>query len=208
MKQIPYRLAEALEDICTRKSLENITVSQIAAVAGVTRQVFYRYFEDKFELASWIHYLHLYQSVKLALEENPCQVWRLTTKNWLHRLEENKVFYMNAFQSVSTKEFQRIIRDFFYGSYKWQLEHRTKRNINEEEAFALRAYLHGGMESIYEWIAGGMLLPVECLTDLLEKAMPEVIKQWILTGENVPYQEALKVMETYLLEEGLLQAIS
>ena len=40
MKQVPYRLAEALESICKRKSLENITVSQIAQEAGVTRQVF------------------------------------------------------------------------------------------------------------------------------------------------------------------------
>jgi len=207
MKQVPYRLAEALEILCTRKSLEHITVSQIAAAAGVTRQVFYRYFDDKFELASWIHHVHLYQSLKLALEEDSRQVWYLTTRNWLSRLNENKVFYMNAFQSVSQKEFQRIIRDFFYTAYKWQMEQSLRREITEEEAFGLRTYLYGGMESIYQWIASGMSMPVARLVDLLRCAMPEIIRNGVLTGENVTYQEALNQLETYLLEEGLLLAI-
>jgi len=208
MKQIPYRLAEALENICKRKALENITVSQIAQEAGVTRQVFYHHFDDKFELASWIHYVHLYQSVKAALEEDAGQMWRLTTRNWLNKLIENKPFYMNAFQSVSQKEFQRNIREFFYGAYNWQMKQRLLRELNEEEAFVLRTYLFGGMETVYEWIAGGMVMPVERVLSLQELAMPEMLKKWVLSDENVPYKEALLMMEQYLSEEGLLRGIS
>lgn len=208
MKQVPYRLAEALENICTRKSLENITVSQIAAEAGVTRQVFYHYFEDKFELASWIHCIHLYQSVKLALEAETQKLWRLITIYWMQRLVKNKAFYTNAFQSVSQKEFQRIIREFFYGCFAWQMEQRMGRSLNEEEAFVLHTYLYGGMEVIYEWIAGGMSMPVERMVSLLELAMPEIMRKWILTGGEVSYKEGLKQMEEYLSKEGLLQAIT
>lgn len=208
MKRIPYRLAEALENICKRKSLENITVSQIAQEAGVTRQVFYHHFDDKFELASWIHYLHLYQSVKAALEENAGQMWRLTTRNWMCQLVENKEFYVNAFQSISQKEFQRNIREFFFGAYKWQIMQRIKRELSEEESYVLRAYLFGSMETIYEWIAGGMIMPVEHMVDLQELAMPEMIKKCVLSGENVPYKEALNMMEQFLAEEGLLRGIS
>lgn len=208
MKQIPYRLAEALENICKRKSLENITVSQIAQEAGVTRQVFYHHFDDKFELASWIHYVHLYQSVKAALEKDPGQMWRLTTRNWMYQLSENKAFYMNAFQSVSQKEFQRNIREFFYGAYSWQMKQWVKRELNEEETFILRAYLLGSMETVYEWIAGGMVMPVERMVELQELAMPELLKKCVLSSENVPYKEALKMMEGFLSEEGLLRGIT
>lgn len=208
MKQVPYRLAEALENICKRKSLESITVSLIAKEAGVTRQVFYRYFDDKFELASWVHYAHLYRAVKNALEEDPAQVWRLTMKNWLDTLEEKHEFYMNAFQSVSQREFQRIIRTFYFGAYRWQMEKRMKRPVNEEESFVLKTYLTGGMESIYEWVAGGMVMPAEQLVDLLELAMPELLRQWILSGEDVPYEDAIKKMEQYLSDEGLLRDFS
>ena len=88
-----------------------------------------------------------------------------------------------------------------------QMEQQMHRPIKEEEAFVLRSYLYGGMESIYEWISKGMCLPVERMVELLRLAIPELIAKWILTGEDVPYAEALKKMETYLSEEGLLQAI-
>jgi AcrR family transcriptional regulator len=208
MKQVPYRLAEALESICKRKSLENITVSQIAQEAGVTRQVFYHHFDDKFELASWIHYVHLYQAVKSALEEDTNQIWRVSIRNWMYYLSDNKEFYWNAFQSVSPKEFQRNIREFYYDAYKWHMTQNMKRELTEEEAFVLRAYNIGIMEVIYEWIAGGMLLPVERMVDLQEMAMPEMIKKWVITSENVPYKEAIKEMERYIAEQGLLRGIS
>ena len=208
MKQIPYRLAEALENICKSKALENITVSQIAQAAGVTRQVFYHYFDDKFELASWIHYVHLYQSVKSALEEETNLIWKVSVRNWMHHLVENKVFYMNAFQSVSQKEFQRNIRTFFYRAYKWHMTQNMKRELVEEEAYVLNIFIFGAMEAIYEWIAGGMVMPVEKMVDLQEKAMPEIVKKWVMSSENVPYKEVIKVMEQSIAAEGLLHGIS
>ena len=208
MKQVPYRLAEALENICKRKSLEHITVSEIAAEAGVTRQVFYHHFTDKFELASWIHYVHLYQSVKKALEDNTEQMWRGTTINWLQRLAKNRAFYVNAFQSVSQREFQRIIRDFFLASYQWQLEQHLHRALNEEELFVLRSYCIGSMEMVYEWLCREPLLTPERMQELLEVSMPEVIREKALQLKHIPYEEAIKTMEEYLFKEGLLQRIS
>ena len=204
MKQVPYRLAEALEEICKTKPLENITVREIASKAGVTRQVFYHHFDDKFDLASWINYVHMYQSVKKAIEDNPNRMWYLAVSYWMEEMLENKEFYMNAFQSSSQKEFQRIIRDFFFGAHKWQLEQRAKRSMKEEEEFALRLFLHGAMEKIYEWIGKGMNMPVSRMIELLKVSMPEVISKWILTGENVPYDAALQKMVEFLEENGLL----
>ena len=114
---------------------------------------------------------------------------------------------MNAFQSVSQKEFQRNIREFFYGAYSWQMKQWVKRELNEEETFILRAYLLGSMETVYEWIAGGMLMPTERMLELQELAMPEIVKNKVLSDENVPYEEALKMMESYISEQGLLQEI-
>lgn len=207
MKQVPYRLAEALKNICKRKSLENITVSQIAAEAGVTRQVFYHYFDDKFELAAWIHSVHLYQSVKQALEDKMQQMWRSTTLNWLQRLKVNQDFYTNAFQSESRKEFQRMIREFFQTAYQWQLEQHLQRSMTEEELFALRTYNIGSMEMVYDWISKGMQLSPERLVELLEFSMPEIIRTKIAELKDVPYAESIKTMEDYLLKEGLPQAI-
>ncbi len=208
MKQVPYRLAEALEKLCKKKSLENITVSQIALEAGVTRQVFYHHFKDKFELASWIHYVHLYQAVKQALEENPQQMWCSTTVNWLTRLAKNKEFYVNAFQSASQKEFQRIIRDFLLTAFQFLLEENTNRPLTEEERFALRVFGIGSMEMVSEWLKNGAAVPTEQMMERFEISMPELIRAKALEIKYIPYEKATKTMEEFLFKEGLLQWIS
>ncbi len=204
MKQVPARLAEALINVCKKKSLENITVSQIAQEAGVTRQVFYHHFNDKYELALWIHHVHLYQSIKQAFELDKQQMWHMSTTCWLELLQAHKAFYANAFQSVSQREFQRIIREFYYTAYQWQMKQRMGRDLNEEEIFVLRTYLYGTMEVIYDWINTGMSKSIECMVRFMELAMPELMKQWMLQEDDLPYQEGLKQMEQKLKEEGLL----
>ena len=207
MKHVSYRLAEALERICKRKTLEHITVSEIAAEAGVTRQVFYHYFDDKFDLASGIHYVHLYQSVKQALEEKKDHIWRRISLNWLRCLEKNKALYANAFQSVSQKEFQRIIRDFFYTSFQTQLELFLKRPLTMEEKFALRSYCVGSMELICEWVSRDTQILPEQMEELLAVSMPEIIYKIVVDMKDIPFDKVINKMEVYLSETGLSQAI-
>ena len=83
-----------------------------------------------------------------------------------------------------------------------------QRELTEEEAYVLNIFVFGAMEAIYGWIAGGMTIPVERMVDFQEKAMPEIIKKWVMTSENVPYKETIKVMESYIAAEGLLHGIS
>lgn len=208
MKQVPYRLADALERICRKKSLENITVSQIALEAGVTRQVFYHHFDDKYDLAAWIHYVHLHQAVKQALEESPQQMWRSATVNWLNCLEKNRDFYVNAFQSESQKEFQRIIRDFLFTAFQWLLEENAQQSLTEEELFALRVFCIGSMEMVSDWLRKGTPVPTEQMMELFVLSLPELIREKTLTIKEISYAKATKTMEEYLLKEGLLQGIS
>ena len=208
MKQIPYRLAEALVNICKKKTLENITVSEIAAEAGVTRQVFYNYFEDKYVLASWIHYMDLYYALKRGITDLNQYCWRSTTKEWLLLLQENKAFYTNAFHSASQKEFQRLIKEFFYERYKGMLELIYKKPATEEQIFVVQVYCNGAIEKVYDWVAKGMQVPVERMLDYLELAMPEAIRAILLPSENIPYPEMLNAMEKYLKDLGLLPLLS
>ena len=204
MKQVSFRLAEALETICQKKSLENITVSEIATEAGVTRQVFYHYFEDKYILASWIHYKDLYYALKKGMEKSTQYSWRHTTREWLNALVENRSFYTNAFHSTSQKEFQRMIKEFFYERYKGMLEFIHKKPVTEEQIFVIQVYCNGAIEKVYEWIAKGMPTSLEKILDCLELAMPEAIRDLTLPSEDIPYPELVKSMENYLHSLGLL----
>lgn len=204
MKQVPLRLAEATKALCRKKTLENITVSEIAAEAELTRQVFYHYFNDKYELASWIHYADLYQAMKKGTGEEMQYSWRNSTREWLSLLLENRSFYANAFQSASQNEFQRIIKEFFFTCHKGMLELIYKQPATEEQVFLIHFYCTGAMEKVYDWISKGAQMPINTLVDYLEKAMPEAMKVLLTSSGEIPYSGMLNDMEKYLYEQGLL----
>lgn len=48
-----FRLAEAIKHLMGRMPLDRITVTDIVADCGLTRQTFYRNFKDKYDLVNW-----------------------------------------------------------------------------------------------------------------------------------------------------------
>ena len=50
---IKYKLANAMKTCMLSSPVEKITVKEIAATCGVTRQTFYRNFQDKYDLINW-----------------------------------------------------------------------------------------------------------------------------------------------------------
>ena len=48
-----YRMAESIKGLMARMPLDKITVKDIVADCGLTRQTFYRNFQDKYDLVNW-----------------------------------------------------------------------------------------------------------------------------------------------------------
>lgn len=52
-EKVKYRLAEAMKECMKKAPVERITVKEITEECGVTRQTFYRNFQDKYDLINW-----------------------------------------------------------------------------------------------------------------------------------------------------------
>ena len=50
---IKYKLANAMKECMFSSPVEKITVKEICDTCGVTRQTFYRNFQDKYDLINW-----------------------------------------------------------------------------------------------------------------------------------------------------------
>lgn len=50
---IKYKLANAMNECMVSSPVEKITVKEICDTCGVTRQTFYRNFQDKYDLINW-----------------------------------------------------------------------------------------------------------------------------------------------------------
>ena len=49
------RFANTLKELAARKTLEKITTEEIVKAAGLSRQTFYKFFSDKYDLAFWCY---------------------------------------------------------------------------------------------------------------------------------------------------------
>ena len=52
-EKIKYELADAMKQCMRSAPVEKITVREIVEACGVTRQTFYRNFQDKYDLINW-----------------------------------------------------------------------------------------------------------------------------------------------------------
>ena len=51
--QTKYIFAQSIKDLMAKQPLDKITVTDIVKHSGMTRQTFYRYFQDKYDLVNW-----------------------------------------------------------------------------------------------------------------------------------------------------------
>ena len=91
-----YRLAEAAKKRMAASGTDAMTVTQIVQTCGVTRQTFYRNFQDKYDLINWYF-------DKLLLESFAQMGDGLTVYEGLTRkfefIQKERVFFAGAFRS-------------------------------------------------------------------------------------------------------------
>ena len=178
-------LSDALLHLCKSKSLDAVTVTEITLKAKVTRQIFYRYFSDKYDLAKYIH-LQDYYSALDSLEEDEARgivMWAKVSRLWFEVIQKNAKFYQNIYRSNSGGEFKRIMRSYITNFYLEIVHRQLADEERPDLMFVIQLYLAGVTEKINEWIEGGAKYPVDELHQLLYMAMPEAIRGIILFNE-------------------------
>lgn len=185
MKDVRKLLSEALIEICEGKPLDNVTVTEIAGYAGLTRQVFYRHFVDKYDLAKYIHLQDYYEALDaLNVEtERGVSMWGKLGSLWFDVIKARSRFYQNVYRSNSGGEFKRIMRTYITNFYMGIVKHQLGEQVDSEILFVIQLYLAGATEKIHDWIQSGAKVPIEELNRLLYLAMPEKIRSLILFNE-------------------------
>ena len=84
-------LADSLKELAKFKSVDKITVKEIAQNCGMTPPTFYNHFRDKYDLMAWIYNQRVEESLKNfgngdSFEDVICK--------WLEIVLEDENFYM------------------------------------------------------------------------------------------------------------------
>ncbi len=129
------RVKKSLLKLLACRSLDEITVGNVAEEAGISRQYFYRYYLDKIDLV----YDIFLGDVEDALAETFQQE---NVPDIFMQLQTNTVFYQKVLQSSFCKEFCRftVLTGEYFIETLYELSCK-KMTVSEEQA--AEVYVHG-----------------------------------------------------------------
>lgn len=175
--------ALSVKKLMLTKSLDKITVASICKESNMTRQTFYRNFQDKYDLVNW--YFHqlcnksfLLMGVSLTLKEALLKKFTF--------IEQQKIFFSQAFKSQDSKNLINYDFEMIYKFYEDAIIKQQKNDLlNPETAFLLEMYCKGSIEMTVKWATGYLEISKEKMVELLIKSVPEELKKYLIKFEHI-----------------------
>ncbi|MFR1832584.1 MAG: TetR/AcrR family transcriptional regulator C-terminal domain-containing protein [Lachnospiraceae bacterium] len=169
-----YRLAQAVKECMKTTPVDKITVKEIVEACQVTRQTFYRNFQDKYDLINW-YFDKLLQESFAHMGEGRTVYEGLVKK--FEYIKKERIFFAGAFRSddynsLKGHDFQLILE-----FYTERIREKTGREPEEKIRFLLEMYCQGSIYMTVKWVLGGMEETPKEMAKLLVEAMPKAIAE-------------------------------
>jgi AcrR family transcriptional regulator len=147
-------LSDALIALCETKPINQISIQNIVDKCGISRQTFYRYFRDKYDLMNYLYMLELDYNV--ALYEKCEDGLKCIFLHLFEHFREHKKYYM----MVCKEEAQNGLIESIY-------------KLNSEACIARYREKYGS-DSVDEYIR--LMIDFKCSGEA------ELIKNWVNSG--------------------------
>lgn len=163
-------LFDALLSVADETPLRKMTVSQVAACAGVSRQTFYNHFADINELISWCPF-HFLESRSFA----PYDV-EAVRASYEFALEHKGFFSQlpsHTGQNNFRESFVRYSNELICGTCigdDLADDERLRRTM------MIDMFSHGIVGLFLDWCATGLAWPIESLLEAQEQALPDFVR--------------------------------
>lgn len=174
------KIANALKTLAQKNDLNKISVDEIISVAGISRQTFYKYFSDKYDLAFWIYTQDV--SSKAVDHFKTCRNFAEMNRLMLNTLKDNKEFYRNMFKN------QNVQNSFFSQFHQLAVSETINMighyNMTKELTAILEVYCTGTDLLIANWLINGIKEDIDWIVDILCRAMPGELKPFLMSESS------------------------
>lgn len=169
-------LANALKELMSKESLDNITVKRLTDICGIKRQTFYYHFRDIYDLLTWIF-------LNEDLSKNkPTEKWQDAVKVITKYVIKNKRFIQNTLSSAGKELFEQFISSYLYMvTLRNFAKYDTKGIVpNDDKRLFVSYYVSGISSVIIAWIEKGMKENEDQLIKRLELVVDNFVQGIIL----------------------------
>lgn len=163
------RLLEAMERCLETTAIDDLKVGDIVSAADVSRQTFYRLYEDKFALLK-----DFYQTVIMTLYEDmhsPLSVYEGTRKT-LQYLQSHKSVARHMFFSKDMYALESFLRAICCESDMELWQAQGVNTDDERISGAIRLYAYGTTSFLMDWIRNDCPGDLDIVTAQFVLALP------------------------------------
>ena len=173
-------LAASFQELAAVKSIDKITIQEIADNCGYSPATFYRNFKDKYDLIAWEHT----RSVAEIMDQTSADdyLWKQTLYDGARLYNENKDYLVNLLQHTSGHDsFMRYMTEINCAALeKYILSVNCNQKLTHEETMYVKMYCHGFVGLACEWIMGEINTTLEEIAEVYEQSIPEPLKKYLL----------------------------
>lgn len=174
MEDIKFAIADAAKKLMHSTDLDKITVAQICSLAGVSRQSFYRNFQDKYDLVNW--YFEVLAEKSFKQMGVSCTLKEGLIKKF-EFLKEEKAFFTQAFKCESVNGLKDYDYECILQFYTNIINKKLGGEIDKQTLFTLKVYCAGSIMMTVNWVNNGMKTSPREMADLLIGALPKSLEE-------------------------------
>ena len=180
MKKI---FVDTILDMMLTKSLNSITVTDIVNQCGVSRQSFYYYFDDIYDLIEWIYM----QETERALNEfSDIDSWQTGYIRIMRWAQNNKTLVMNTYCSIQREYIEIFMYRVLYQYIIKVVETEAEGlNVTEEQCTFIAKFYTLAINAIsLEWIKNNMKESPEDVAEKVNFMIEGDFKKALLKFQN------------------------
>ncbi|MBQ4546721.1 MAG: TetR/AcrR family transcriptional regulator C-terminal domain-containing protein [Oscillospiraceae bacterium] len=177
MKELTKKaIADTFMELCETNKVEKITVRQIIETAGIAKQTFYRYFNDKADLMNFV-YERQVKITNTRIFSSEKNLYDNSIDLLQYILKHKKYFSV-----IVDYETQNSFPNYFYDSaFEFYCNYLKKNSIDlTEENIAIISFnCAGAQKLLINWIKHGMKEEPEQVVNHIINCMPQKLKEYI-----------------------------
>ena len=148
-------ISASLKRLLLTKSLNKITIQDIADDCGINRQTFYYHFADIYDLAEWTC---IEDTDKVLKENKTYDTWQSGFLAVFTLAKNDKAFIDNIYKSVSLEMLEQYLYRLVYPLIKSVVDEKAKnyKVRDDEKGYIADFYKYAFVGVLLEWVRNDM----------------------------------------------------
>ena len=174
------KLEIALCKLCEEKSFDKISVKELVNAAKVSRQTFYKYFDDKYDLALWVYKNDV---VGEALSKYKQKLnYNDLCMGIFSAVKKRPKLYSSLFSCSDGPD--SFVARFHQFTLDFTCDAIGSVNVTRDLLPVIDSWVAATDRILIQWIVAGMKTDLDTLTELTYRILPAEIKHFFPYSKN------------------------